>query len=244
MNIAQKLENIIFNKMCTSCLKLTLLLGAFGLLLGGLVVGPLNHRPSALEIEFTDEDMVQFKEQETKNIERGLEYFRSESELWAGKKHLKEQIEKGICIPGWCKYIEDFRRFVRFKKDKEGARKGKVSSQYGRGPLSNAINRTIDENSAWNFNGGYLMKNSVLDSIGIYHWSRSPGGYSIVTAGWEKFHYCERLGIIFSIIGFLLPIGFIIGVLILYFVIFGPGVWLYRSSSRWVKWTFSEFFRD
>src|SRR5690349_16142863 len=110
MNIKQKLENIIFNKMWTTCFKLTLLLGGFGFLLGGLVIGPLTNKPYACEIEFTDEDMVQFKKQETKNIEKGLKCFDSEFDLWAAKKHLNEQIEKGTCIPCWCKYTEDFRR--------------------------------------------------------------------------------------------------------------------------------------
>ncbi len=243
MNVRQKLENIIFNKMWTTCFKLTLLLGSFGFILGGLVIGPLNHQPYACEIEFTDEDMAQFKEQETKNIERGLEYFRSEFGLWAGKRHLNEQIVNGTCIPSYFSREGDFRRYVRFKKDKEGERKGKVSSQYRDKPLSNAINRTIDEHSARNFNGGYLMKNSVLDSIGARHWSTSPDGYSIVTAGWEKLHHCKQAGIILGIAGFFLPIAFILGVSILYSIICRPGVWIYRASSRWVKWTFSEFFR-
>lgn len=200
-NVIQKLENIIFNKMWITCFKLTLLLGAFGALSGGLVIGPLTHKPYAFEIE------------------------------------------KGTCIPSYFRYTEDFRRYVRFEKDKKGERKGKVSSQYRDKPLDNAINRAIDEHSAWNFNGGYLMKNSVLDSIGARHWSGSPDGYSIVTAGWEKFYHCKSIGIVLAIVGFLLPIAFIVGASILYLIIWGPGACIYRASSRWLKWTFSEFFR-
>ena len=237
MNIRLKLENIIFNKMRKSCFKLTLLFGVIGGLLGGIVIGPINHEPTAFEVKFLEEDMQNFKE-------KGNRYsFKDEFEKQSCDWHVNEQIEKGTCIPYHFRHTTDFRRYIGFKKDEDGKRKGKVSCQFRDAGLSDAINRTIDENSEWNFDGGYLMKNSTLDSIGARHWSRTPDGYSIVTAGWEKFHACMHCGIVLGVMGFLLPLAFILGLAIIYSIIYGPGVWLFRAASRWAKWTFSDFSR-
>lgn len=239
MNIRKTAENIVFKKMWPTCFKLTLLLGGLGFFLGALVIGPLTHKPDAYDIRFTDEDRAQFKANELENLERGLEYFGSDNMVWAVKQHLNEQIEKRTCIPFSFRYKEDFRNWARFEKAKEGKRKGKVSSKYHKQALDSAINRTIDEVSWRNFNGGYLMKTSSLDSIGARYWSDSPDGYSIVTGGWAKFSYCKNYGIGLAVAGFLLPIVFILGVSLLFFPVIG----ICRCFSRWIKWTFSEFFR-
>ncbi len=243
MNITERLENIIFNKIGKTCLKLTLLFGSLGALLGGLVIGPLSYQPTAFEVEFSAEDMAQFKEQETENIERGLKYFGSEFNMWRGKQHFNEQIENGTCIPSYFHGATNLSKYNRFKKNEKGERKGKISSQYLDEPLDNAINRAIDKCSWSDFRGGYLMKNASLGQIGIDLSEKNPNGYCIVTAGWEKFHVCMNCGIVLGIIGFLLPIAVFVGTSILYVVICGPGVGMYRAVSRWMKWTFSEFFK-
>lgn len=220
-------------------LKISLLLVVIGIIVGGVVIGPIKYLPSAYEIEFTDEDMELFIKEENENIAKGLEYFKKDWELYIAKKHLKEQVENKTCIPFYCRYKEDFRDWHRFEKSKKIDRKGRVSSNYIGEPLNSAINRTIDKFDSTDFTGGFIMKNSALDRIGVQHYV-SEGGYSIVTGGWDKFDHCLREAAFIGIAGAVLPVLFMAIVLVMKEIVWVLAIGLWRLLIRYLKWTFRE----
>ena len=239
-----------------SVLKICLLLCIVGLLAGGFIIGPLTHQSSSYEIEFTDEDRALFKKNQLETDEqrrsdpRGYkewEYFVEQYNILGSdeyNKRLIKKIESRNCIPFYFGHKEDFRDWHHFEKAKEGERKGKVSCQYFDKPFEDAVNRTLDKYCYHNFSGGFIMKNSALDRIGVDNsYLISPEGYSIVTGGWEKIEHCLKRAEFLSFVGFLIPILVAVSVLIIRKIIckLAPQVW--RWFIRYLKWTFMGLFK-